>query len=82
VDALQQEVDHEEQLRIEQGDKAEREAKRIVKERMEKQLLETIKKDEVVFKEDFEITQEVNKLMRQSGVVTGKFAKNTFILIY
>jgi len=33
VDALQQEDDHEEQLRKEEGDKAEREAKRIVNER-------------------------------------------------
>ena len=33
VDALQQEVDHEEQLRKEEGDKVEREAKRIVQER-------------------------------------------------
>jgi len=33
VDALQQEVDYEEQLRKEEGDKVEREIKRIVKER-------------------------------------------------
>ena len=82
VDALQQEVDHEEQLRLEEGDKAEREAKRIGKERMEKQKQETIKNDEIVFKDDFEITQNVNKLMRQSGVVAGYYTNHNIIIIF
>ena len=71
VDALQQEIDHEEQLSREEGEKAERELKRLVKERLELERAETVKKDEIIFKEDFEITQQVNKLMRQTGVVAG-----------
>lgn len=71
VDALQQEIECEEQLAKEEGAKAEREARRIRKEILDREIEETIKKDELVFKEDFEITQQVNKLMRQTGVVAG-----------
>ena len=71
VDALQQEIEYEEQLAREEGAKAERELRKVIKERKDREREETIKKDELIFKEDFEITQQVNKLMRQTGVVAG-----------